>query len=186
MTPPVPPDPEDLQLLGGDPVIGEVADFDEARGIGTVEYGVGHRLPFHCTAISDGSRRIAVGSVVAFAVAAGRLGRLEARSVRPLPGVVPPGSSLVAGTVGTGDDEGPPADEEPRDTVEAAGSRWARRAQPVPEAPAEPSGSSGSDPPERAEPRPDFSAPFRRPSAGPPPTWRTPATPGPSRTAEEE
>ena len=36
-----------------------------------------------------------MGTVVAFEVAAGRLGRLEARSVRPLPGVVPPGSTLA-------------------------------------------------------------------------------------------
>jgi cold shock CspA family protein len=72
-----------------------VAEFDEPRGLGVVEYGPGHRLPFHCTAITDGSRRIDVGAVVAFEISAGRLGQLEASSVRPLPGVVRPGASLI-------------------------------------------------------------------------------------------
>ena len=73
----------------GEVVIGDVVEFDEARGLGAVEYGDGRRLPFHCTAITDGSRRITLGTVVAFEVVAGRLGRLEARSIRPLPGVMP-------------------------------------------------------------------------------------------------
>jgi cold shock CspA family protein len=84
----------DLVPVGGSPSIGNVAEFDEPRGLGVIEYGPGRHLPFHCTAITDGSRQIAPGTVVAFNVGAGRLGRLEARSVRPLPGVVPPGSSL--------------------------------------------------------------------------------------------
>lgn len=69
------------------PLIGRVGEFDEARGIGVVEYGERRRFPFHCTAISDGSRIIAVGTVVAIEVSAGHLGRLEAVSVRPLVGV---------------------------------------------------------------------------------------------------
>ena len=80
--------------MGQAPLVGDVIEFDEPRGLGVVEYGPGRRLGFHCTAITDGTRRIAVGTVVAFIVSAGRLGRLEARSVRPLPGVVPPGSTL--------------------------------------------------------------------------------------------
>ncbi|HEY5096791.1 MAG TPA: hypothetical protein VII46_02045, partial [Acidimicrobiales bacterium] len=86
--------PSGLVPAGRKPLIGDVAEFDEPRGLGVIEYGTGDRIPFHCTAITDGSRRIDVGTVVAFEVAAGRLGRLEARSVRPLPGVVPPGSTL--------------------------------------------------------------------------------------------
>ena len=51
---------------GRSPLVGDVVEFDEPRGLGMVEYGPGRRLPFHCTAITDGSRRIAVGTVVAF------------------------------------------------------------------------------------------------------------------------
>lgn len=87
--------------------VGDVVEFDEERGLGTVEYGRGSQLPFHCTAITDGSRTIAAGAVVAFAVAAGRLGRLEARLVRPLPGVVPPGSTLGTGFVSATDSDHP-------------------------------------------------------------------------------
>ena len=89
--------PADLVPADRTPIIGDVAEFDEARGLGVVEYGSGHRLAFHCTAITDGSRRIDVGAVVAFEVSAGRLGQLEASSVRPLPGVVRPGASLTLG-----------------------------------------------------------------------------------------
>lgn len=81
--------PRDLIPVAGEVVIGDVVEFDEARGLGSVEFGVGRLLPFHCTAITDGSRRIAPGTVVAFEVVPGRLGRLEARSIRPLPGVMP-------------------------------------------------------------------------------------------------
>ena len=88
--------PIDLPPVGSPPLVGDVIEFDEPRGLGVLEYGPGRRLDFHCTAIADGSRRIAVGTVVAFTVHAGRLGRLEASSVRPLPGVVPPGSTLPA------------------------------------------------------------------------------------------
>ena len=87
----------DLVPVGRTPLVGDVIEFDEPRGLGVIEYGFGRQLPFHCTAITDGSRQIAVGTVVAFGVAAGRLGRLEARYVRPLPGVVSPGSSLAPG-----------------------------------------------------------------------------------------
>src|ERR1700730_12693837 len=87
----------DLLPVGGSPLIGDVAEFDDDRGLGMVEYGPGRRLPFHCTAITDGTRQIDAGTVVAFVVTAGRLGRLEARSIRPLPGVVRPGSSLMDG-----------------------------------------------------------------------------------------
>jgi cold shock CspA family protein len=61
---------------------GTVTEFDDARGLGTVESG-GRAYPFHCTQISDGSRTIAVGTWVSFQVTAGRLGRWEATAVTP-------------------------------------------------------------------------------------------------------
>lgn len=69
------------------PLVGRVGEFDEARGLGVVEYGQSRRFPFHCTAITDGSRQIAVGTLVAIEVSTGRLGHLEAVSVRPLVGM---------------------------------------------------------------------------------------------------
>jgi len=89
-----------LVPVGRAPLVGDVAEFDEQRGLGSIEYGPGQVVPFHCTAITDGTRRIDVGAVVSFRIAAGRLGCLEARSVRPLPGVVAPGSTLAPGQVG--------------------------------------------------------------------------------------
>ena len=61
---------------------GVVTEFDDPRGLGTVEAG-GVRYPFHCTAIADGSRTIAVGTEVTFVVAPGLMGRWEARAVEP-------------------------------------------------------------------------------------------------------
>jgi cold shock CspA family protein len=83
---------------------GVVETFEADRGLGTVSVGSGSTsggstgsgstgtvsvLPFHCTAIADGTRRIAVGTAVAFVVAPGTLGRLEARGIVP---DGPPGS----------------------------------------------------------------------------------------------
>src|SRR5664279_142855 len=75
--------PSGLVPAGRTPLVGDVAEFDDPRGVGVIEYGTGHRIDFHCTAITDGSRRIDPGTVVAFEVAAGRLGRLEARARTP-------------------------------------------------------------------------------------------------------
>lgn len=97
MTPPYPTSPSDLVPVDRAPLIGHVVSFDEARGLGMVECGPGRTVPFHCSVITDGSRTIDVGAVVAVRVVAGRLGSLEARSVRPLPGVVSPGGFLAAG-----------------------------------------------------------------------------------------
>jgi hypothetical protein len=80
------------------PQIARVTEFDEARGIGKVETGSGRRFAFHCTAITDGTRMIVRGTLVAVEVAPGHLGRLEASSVRPLPGVVTPGATLEGGS----------------------------------------------------------------------------------------
>lgn len=64
-------------------VAGTVTDFDEARGLGTVTAADGAAYPFHCTAITDGSRTIEVGTAVVFDVTAGHLGRWEAAALVP-------------------------------------------------------------------------------------------------------
>ena len=61
---------------------GTVVTFDEARGLGEIDAD-GQRYPFHCTAIADGTRTIAVGAVVAFETRAGGLGRWEATAIEP-------------------------------------------------------------------------------------------------------
>jgi hypothetical protein len=71
-------------------VSGEVVVFDERVGLGEVVVDTGSptrglRYPFHCTQISDGSRRIAVGTRVRFSLAAGRRGIWEAIGIAPQP-----------------------------------------------------------------------------------------------------
>ncbi len=63
--------------------LGVVSAFDEARGLGTVT-GDDGTWPFHCTEITDGSRRVEVGRRVAFDVVPGHLGRMEAVRVTKL------------------------------------------------------------------------------------------------------
>jgi cold shock CspA family protein len=65
-----------------------VVAFDEARGWGTVRGDDGEELFFHCTAVADGSRRIAVGTAVGYRRLPGHLGRWEASDLEP---VAPPG-----------------------------------------------------------------------------------------------
>ena len=60
---------------------GVVSAFDEPRGLGVIRGQGGEDVPFHCTAIADGSRTIPVGQAVRFTVVAGRLGRWEADRV---------------------------------------------------------------------------------------------------------
>jgi len=65
-------------------VTGRVATYDDPRGIGTVtDETDGREYFFHCTAIADGTRTIAVGAPVEFDVVPGRLGRWEAADLRP-------------------------------------------------------------------------------------------------------
>ena len=66
------------------PRIGVVAEFDEPRGLGVVRDDDGTTLPFHCTALADGTRTSSVGTRVVFSVAAGHGGRYEARAVTTL------------------------------------------------------------------------------------------------------
>ena len=58
-----------------------VTAFDPERGLGTVATEGGDDLPFHCTAVADGSRTIEVGTRVVFRSAPGHLGRMEAREL---------------------------------------------------------------------------------------------------------
>lgn len=62
---------------------GRVVDFDEARGLGTVEATDGRRLGFHCTGIADGSRTVEVGAAVRFRVVAANRGVWEAAGLTP-------------------------------------------------------------------------------------------------------
>ncbi|MFI5046004.1 MAG: cold-shock protein [Acidimicrobiia bacterium] len=63
---------------------GRVVAFDDHRGIGEVEdLGTGGRVPFHCTAIADGTRTIRVGTDVVFRIVTGPLGIVEAAELRP-------------------------------------------------------------------------------------------------------
>lgn len=66
---------------GPGPRLGRVVAFDEAAGYGEVEDADGDRVGFHCTAITDGTRRVAVGAAVRFVVVPGHLGRWEAGAV---------------------------------------------------------------------------------------------------------
>ncbi len=60
---------------------GRVRTFDEGRGLGEIEADDGTAFSFHCTAIADGSRRIAPGTPVEFDVVAGHLGHWEAAAI---------------------------------------------------------------------------------------------------------
>jgi cold shock CspA family protein len=62
---------------------GTVAEFDEAKGYGTVRSSEGRDLFFHCTQIADGTRTIPVGVAVEFEVVPGHNGRWEAAAIRP-------------------------------------------------------------------------------------------------------
>ena len=63
---------------------GIVESFDDPSGLGEVRSDDGDVLPFHCTAVADGSRTVAPGLPVRFTVVAGRLGRWEATALIPL------------------------------------------------------------------------------------------------------
>lgn len=61
---------------------GTVIEFDATVGLGIVEAATGERHRFHCIEIADGSRDIAVGSLVTFDVLY-KFGRYEAANIRP-------------------------------------------------------------------------------------------------------
>jgi cold shock CspA family protein len=61
-----------------------VTEFDDERGLGVVTADDGSPLPFHCTAVLDGSRFVEAGTAVLYDVAPGHVGRVEARALRPV------------------------------------------------------------------------------------------------------
>jgi cold shock CspA family protein len=63
---------------------GVVAEFDEPRGLGVIRGDEGADVPFHCTAIADGSRTVETGRRVRFEVVPGLLGRWEASGIEKL------------------------------------------------------------------------------------------------------
>jgi cold shock CspA family protein len=63
---------------------GVVAEFDELRGLGVIRGDDGADVPFHCTAIADGSRTVETGRRVSYEVVPGLLGRWEASGVEKL------------------------------------------------------------------------------------------------------
>jgi cold shock CspA family protein len=67
------------------PRTGVVIAFDEPRGLGVVRGDDGRNYPFHCTALADGTREVALGTRVVFSLAAGHGGRYEARAVTTVP-----------------------------------------------------------------------------------------------------
>ena len=64
---------------------GTVTEFDEAAGLGTVTADDGSAYAFHCTAISDGTRTIAIDTEVEFDLRPARHGAYEATAVTPRP-----------------------------------------------------------------------------------------------------
>ncbi len=62
---------------------GSVAQFDAHVGRGVVLADDGVEYGFHCVAIADGSRTIALGAHVDFDLIPGPLGRWEAANIRP-------------------------------------------------------------------------------------------------------
>jgi cold shock CspA family protein len=63
---------------------GRVTSFDEHRGLGEITAEDGTLYPFHCTAIADGTRTIAIGTAVEFEVIAGHLGHWESSAIQPV------------------------------------------------------------------------------------------------------
>lgn len=62
---------------------GVVVAFDDEAGHGIVQDDDGREWYFHCTRIADGTRTIAVGAPVTFAVVAGPTRHWEASDLRP-------------------------------------------------------------------------------------------------------
>lgn len=63
---------------------GSVVEFDDDRGVGTVGDSEGARWFFHCTAIADQTRTIAVGTAVRFSLTPGHNGRWEATDLESI------------------------------------------------------------------------------------------------------
>lgn len=66
-----------------------VATFDDPMGVGELDLGDGRVVPFHCTAIADGSRTIVTGTAVACSLVTAHHGRVEAAAIVPVVTVSP-------------------------------------------------------------------------------------------------
>jgi cold shock CspA family protein len=64
---------------------GVVSTFDDDAGLGTITADDGRVFAFHCTAIADGTRTIAVNSAVDFEPRPARHGTWEAGAITPQP-----------------------------------------------------------------------------------------------------
>jgi cold shock CspA family protein len=64
---------------------GVVSSFDEAAGLGTITADDGSTFAFHCTAIADGTRTIAVNTTVEFEPKPAHRGAWEAGAITPRP-----------------------------------------------------------------------------------------------------
>ena len=62
---------------------GVVTRFDDAAGLGEITADDGIAFAFHCTAIADASRTIAVGTSVTFEARPARNGTYEAMAITP-------------------------------------------------------------------------------------------------------
>jgi len=72
-------------LDDGSVLVAVVSSFDDASGLGLLRTADDRRYPFHCTAIADGTRSIAVGTAVACTLVTAHGGRVEATSLVTLP-----------------------------------------------------------------------------------------------------
>ena len=95
MTPPLPSGPGDLIPVGPTTLVGTVTEFDEPRGIGRRALRRPDRLVPLLRHHRRDPRPSRSGTLVAVRIGPARLGRLEARSVHPLPGVHPGGMATT-------------------------------------------------------------------------------------------
>lgn len=69
------------ELARGNGLIGRVAAFDSAVGLGEIESPAGDRYRFHCIEIADGTRDIELDVEVRFDLLY-KFGRAEAANIR--------------------------------------------------------------------------------------------------------
>ncbi|MEY2460783.1 MAG: cold shock protein [Acidimicrobiaceae bacterium] len=62
---------------------GTVSSFDDDAGLGTITADDGTTFAFHCTAIADGTRTIAVNTAVEFQPRPAGHGTYEASEINP-------------------------------------------------------------------------------------------------------
>lgn len=77
-------DPGTLLDVPGSSWVGTVVEYAAEVGFGIAESDSGSRRGFHCIAIADGTRQIAVGTRVACRVVPGATGQWELAAVAPV------------------------------------------------------------------------------------------------------